>query len=203
MPYTQRRARTPPGAIFRSMALLKGDRFSVAALVALMSAAALGAYASSATARTPTAKTQTSKRALLQSRQLWATIDVCNAPDQPSRVGVRGSMPGDGQAGDTMYMRFRLQYLSSTTKHWVDLTTEANSGYVAVGRGKSTRQGGNTFQLIPVPGRPAFILRGVVSFQWRRGATIVATAARGTTAGRHSLAGADPAGFSAATCAIG
>jgi hypothetical protein len=201
MPFTQRRARTLPGAIFRSMALLKGARFSVAALLALMSAAALGAYASPATAGAPTAKTQTSKQALLQSRQLWATIDVCNAPDQPSRVGVRGSMPGDGQARDTMYMRFRLQYLSSTTKQWVDLTTEAS--YVAVGRGKSTRQGGNTFQLIPVPGRPAFILRGVVSFQWRRGATIVATAARGTTAGRHSLAGADPAGFSAATCAIG
>ena len=27
---------------------------------------------------------------------------------------------------------------------------------------------------MPVPGKPAFMLRGVVSFQWRRGATVVA-----------------------------
>lgn len=185
------------------MVSLKPARSSVAALVVLMSAPALGAYASSPPTKAPAARAMTSKRSLLQSPQLWATIDVCNPADAPDMVGVRGSMPGDGRSNEIMYMRFRLQYMNATTKHWVDLTTEASSGFVAVGRAKSTRQAGRSFQLIPVPGKPAFALRGVVSFQWRRGATVVNSASRPTTAGRQSLAGADPAGFSAATCSIG
>ncbi len=195
---------TPLSGIFRGMVSVKPLSFCAAALVALMSACAAGAYASPAsTAKSSIAKTATSKHSVLQSTQLWATIDVCNPPDQPDTVGVRGSMPGDGQNGQIMYMRFRLQYLSTTTKQWVDLTTEAGSGFVAVGRAKATRQAGRSFQLVPVPGKPAFMLRGVVSFQWRRGSTVVNSASRPTTAGRQSLAGADPAGFSAATCSIG
>ncbi len=42
------------------------------------------------------------------------------------------------------------------------------------------------------------MLRGVVSFQWRHGTTVEYTVSRPTTAGHQSLAGADPAGFSAA-----
>jgi hypothetical protein len=177
-------------------------RFSVAALLPLLVVLALGAYAARWTAQASAANTETSKHSLLASTQLWATIDVCNAPDQPDTVGIRGSMPGDGEAGQIMYMRFRLQYMASG-KHWVDLTTEAGSGWVAVGRAKATRQAGRSFQLVPVPGKPAFMLRGVVSFQWRRGATVVTSVSRPTTAGRQSLAGADPAGFSSATCSIG
>ncbi len=180
----------------------KPVRSSVAALLALTAALALGGYAAGWTAQASAAKTETSKRSLLASTQLWATIDVCNPPDQPDTVGIRGSMPGDGQSGQIMYMRFRLQYMSSS-KHWVDLTTEAGSGWVAVGHAKATRQAGRSFQLVPVPGKPAFMLRGVVSFQWRRGATVVTSVSRPTTSGRQSLAGADPAGYSSANCSIG
>lgn len=137
--------------------------------------------------------------ALLTSRELWATIDVCNPTDQPYYVGIRGSMPGDGQSHDRMYMSFRLQYLDSATGHWVNLVG-ASSSFVAVGAGRAARQGGRSFQL--VPGKAAYTLRGVVDFQWRRGSTVLQSTARPTTAGHHSLAGADPAGFSAATCPI-
>jgi hypothetical protein len=139
---------------------------------------------------------------LLRSRLLWSTIDVCNAPDQPNTVGVRGSMPGDHQAHDTMYMRFRLQYMNATTKTWTDLS-KASASYAAVGSGASARQAGRSFQLNPVAGQPAFSLRGVVSFQWRHGSTVLAQVSRTTSAGRDSLAGSDPAGFSAASCLIG
>jgi hypothetical protein len=179
----------------------KPVRSLMAALLPLMALLALG-YATGWTAQASAANTETSKRSLLASTQLWATIDVCNAPDQPDTVGIRGSMPGDGEAGQIMFMRFRLQYMASS-KHWVDLTTEAGSGWVAVGHAKATRQAGRSFQLVPVPGKPAFMLRGVVSFQWRRGATVVTSVSRPTTAGRQSLAGADPAGFSSANCSIG
>jgi hypothetical protein len=144
-----------------------------------------------------------SAHALDRSRELWATIDVCSPPEELNTVGVRGSMPGDGQAKDAMYMSFRLQYEDSATGRWVDLESAATPPFVAVGTGKSARQAGRSFQLVPVAGKPPFTLRGVVSFQWRRGTTIMHTVSRPTTAGQLSLAGADPAGFSAATCVIG
>ncbi|HST34451.1 MAG TPA: hypothetical protein VLJ80_13145 [Solirubrobacteraceae bacterium] len=140
--------------------------------------------------------------ALLRSRLLWSTIDVCNAPDQPNTVGIRGSMPGDHQAHDKMYMRFRLQYMNAATKTWTDLS-KASAGYAAVGSGAAARQAGRSFQLNPVAGQPAFTLRGVVNFQWRHGSTVLAQVSRATSAGRDSLAGSDPAGFSAASCLIG
>jgi hypothetical protein len=139
---------------------------------------------------------------LLQSRLLWSTIDVCNASDQPDTVGIRGSMPGDGRPHDSMYMRFRLQYLNTTTKRWTDLTGAASAA-VFVGPGSSARQAGRSFTLARVAGRPALTLRGVVGFQWRSGATVMQATSRPTTAGRHSLAGADPPNFSAAACSIG
>jgi hypothetical protein len=45
-------------------------------------------------------------------------------------------------------------------------------------------------------------LRGVVDFQWRHDRTIVQSATEPTSTGHRSLAGADPQGFSAATCII-
>jgi hypothetical protein len=142
-----------------------------------------------------------SNHALLTSHELWGTIDVCNPPDQPNEVGIRGSMPSDGQTGDKMYMSFRLQYLSAS-KRWVDLAGAATPHFVSVGRA-TARQGGRSFQLMPVPGKPATTLRGVVEFQWRRGRTVLLKTSRPTTAGHQALAGADPAGFSAASCLIG
>lgn len=140
---------------------------------------------------------------LMRSRLLWATIDVCNASDQPDTLGVRGSMPGDRDAQDTMYMRFRLQYMNEKTKAWTDLAGGVSPSWSSVGSAASARQGGRSFQLSPVAGQPALTMRGVVSFQWRHGTTVLAQTSRPTSAGRESLAGADPAGFSAATCSIG
>jgi len=200
MPNAHRRETTAPSGIFRSMLSPKPVRLPVAALLPLLAVLAFGVDAAGWTAQVSAANTETSKRSLLASTQLWATIDLCNPPDQPAMMGVRGSMPGDGESGQTMYMRFRLQYMNAS-KHWVDLPTEAPSAWVVVGRAKETRQAGRSFQLVPVPDKP-FILRGVVSFQWRRGATVVTSVSRPTTAGHRSKAGADPPGFSSVTCSI-
>jgi hypothetical protein len=140
---------------------------------------------------------------LLSSRELWATVDVCNPAHQRDTVGIRGAMPGDGQANDRMYMSFRLQYLNPVTGHWTNLLSSASASYVPVGGAASARQGGRSFQLVPpAAGKPAVTLRGVADFQWRRGKTIVEQAERTSTAGHKSLAGADPAGYSAASCVI-
>jgi hypothetical protein len=171
---------------------------SATALLALAPGASIAGAETGARAAHPI-----DTQALYRSRLLWATIDVCNATDQPDTLGVRGSMPGDGEAHDTMYMRFRLQYMNTTTKAWTDLANGVSPHYASVGTGASARQGGRSFQLSPVAGQPAVTMRGVVSFQWRRGSTVLAQISRPTTPERHALAGSDPEGFSAASCVIG
>jgi hypothetical protein len=144
----------------------------------------------------------TPAHALLHSRELWATVDVCNPRDQPNTVGIRGSMPGDGNAKDVMYMRFRVQYLDATTHQWIDLSKEADSGFVQVGSAQLARQAGRSFQFASSASKTAFTLRGQVVFQWRKANTVLLTTSVATTAGHTSLAGADPKGFSAATCKL-
>jgi hypothetical protein len=181
------------------MATGRGLMIPLALLAALLPAQALARPA-----LPPRARAAASAHALLTSKNLWATIDVCSARDQPDTLGIRGSMPGDGQPRDKMYMSFRLQYLERRTMRWTDLAASGTStGFLAVGAAGSTRQDGSSFVLLPVAGKPAFTLRGIVDFQWRRGKTVLLSAARPTTAGHESLAGADPAGYSAATCLIG
>jgi hypothetical protein len=171
------------------------------ALVGSLASAALAASASSEAGKPSSSTVNVHK--LLDSHELWATIDVCNGPQQANTVGIRGSMPGDGQAHDKMYMSFRLQYLNTTTSTWINLVSGATPSFEAVGAAGSARQDGASFQLVPVAGKPAATLRGVVDFQWRRGGKVLYSATRTTSAGHKSLAGAEPADYTAATCVIG
>ena len=139
--------------------------------------------------------------ALRHSPDLWATIDVCNPPDQPDIVGVRGSMPGDGAATDAIYMRFRVQF-EDASDSWENFAGASSSAFIKVASAKKAHQDGWSFQLKPPAGKRTTTLRGVVTFEWRRGATVIASISRPTTAGHESLRGADPPNFSAATCAI-
>jgi hypothetical protein len=134
-------------------------------------------------------------------RALWATVNVCDTPGHPDAIGIRGSMPGDGRRAVRMRMRFRLQYQAPPGR-WRPLAA-GDSGWVAVGSGRlRTGQAGQTFTITPPGAGRAYVLRGVVRFQWRRGRHVVARARRVTTAGHGATRGADPAGFSAATCRI-
>ncbi|HYB22552.1 MAG TPA: hypothetical protein VED41_02060 [Solirubrobacteraceae bacterium] len=171
---------------------------ALAALVAGACAPALALPAAAAPGLT-----KAMERALLRSRELWATIDVCNPPSQRHTVGVRGSMPGDRQPRDGMYMNFHLQYMSKSGS-WQDIAGGADSGWELVGDGAAPRQGGTSFDLKPVAaGKPAQTLRGVVEFQWRRAGKVLLSTSMPTSAGHRSLAGADPADYSAASCVIG
>lgn len=174
---------------------------ALAALACVAASALLAPAYAADTTRAQTRASSVTVTALLRSRLLWATIDVCNPADQPDTVGVRGSMPGDGQVNDRLYMSFQLQSADASTHQWVDLP-DAATAFVSVGGARTARQGGQSFTLTPAPGKPAFSLRGVVSFQWRRGKHVIASAWRATSAARASNAGADPAGFSAASCQI-
>lgn len=139
-------------------------------------------------------------RAVLHSPELWATINVCDTPKQPGRVGVRGSMPGDGHPRDQMWMSFHLQYLNASGE-WLEVEGANSSGFIKVGAADVTRQFGETFTLKPRPGKSGFQLRGEVDFRWTRDKHIVLSAHRETTAD-HEAEGAEPKRYSAADCTV-
>lgn len=141
-----------------------------------------------------------SMHALERSRALWATVDVCSPKDQPNTIGVRGSMPGDGHTGDLLYMRFRIQYQEPSSHKWVSVAHGADSGFVKVGSASVARQDGQSFRFA---GGQTFTLRGYVTFQWRRGSSVLGTTSKVTQIGHTSLIGADPKNYSAATCKLG
>jgi hypothetical protein len=170
---------------------------ATAVLAGIAGAGMLAGVAVAATAPSPG---RTPTHALLSSRNLWATVDVCGPPKQRYTVGIRGSMPSDGEAGDRMFMSFRLQQLLPATGRWRNFGPAGE--YELVGNAIAIRQGGTSFEVRSGRGQKLLTLRGLVMFQWRQSGRVIAQAQRYTTTGHESLAGADPPHFSAATCAL-
>jgi hypothetical protein len=140
----------------------------------------------------------TATRADARETPVWATVNVCDTAKQPDRIGIRASMPGTPK-GARLTMRFRVQYKAGAD--WKDVE-DADSGWVnvGVGRGAPVEYGWSfTF----APSTEATTLRGVVRFRWRRGDSLPKQSEVATEAGHKSSAGADPAGYSAATCDLG
>jgi hypothetical protein len=122
-------------------------------------------------------------------RTLWATVNVCDTAAHPDEIGIRAALPAR-RAG----VRFRVQYRAADGRwRWVQA---ADSGWH---RARRARESGWSFE---VAGDGPRILRGVVTYRWRRNGKVVRRARRLTEVGHHSTAGADPADFSAATCRI-
>jgi hypothetical protein len=133
---------------------------------------------------------------------LWATVNVCDTELYPDTIGIRGSMPGSGRKGETMWMRFRVQFRSPLDGKWHALAKGGDSGWRKLGPATAAAlESGYSFSFAPPAGEPA-TLRGLVSTQWRRGSRVMAKARRFTSAGHRSSAGADPAGYSASLCVL-
>jgi hypothetical protein len=129
----------------------------------------------------------------------WATVNVCDTEKQPDAIGIRASMPGTPK-GVRLSMRFRAQYKAADGS-WLDVA-DADSGWRVLGAAKGTPvESGWSFSFAH-PSEPV-TLRGVVRFRWRRGDALPRSAEVATEAGHRSSAGADPADYSAATCALG
>jgi hypothetical protein len=133
----------------------------------------------------------------------WATVNVCDTVGHPDGIGIRGSMPGTGDRRDELFMRIQVQYRRGDGR-WARIGRAADSGYLDLGDGDvRARQAGRTYTFMPPPaGQPAFVLRGLVTFVWRRDGAVVRRVRRLTGAGHPNTAGADPADFSEATCSI-
>jgi hypothetical protein len=138
----------------------------------------------------------------LQSRHLWATVNVCDTISHPDTIGIRASMPGAPNPKEQMFMRFRVQYFRVGDQKWHNIRNGGDSGFLAVGPAKyKARQAGRLFVFAP-PAGGSFEMRGRVSFEWRTGAKVVHSEALLTTAGHRSTAGSDPDGYSSDTCVI-
>jgi hypothetical protein len=124
--------------------------------------------------------------------RLWATVNVCDTEQHPNEIGIRAALPARHARAS---LRFRVQYhdLAADRWRWV---RDADSGWRKAGR---VRGSGWSFE---VTGDGTPILRGVVAYRWTRRGKVVGRAHRVTETGHKSTAGADPAGFSAATCRI-
>jgi hypothetical protein len=141
--------------------------------------------------------------AAAKSRAPWATVNICDTASNPDTIGLRGSMSGKGTAGE-MYMRLQVQFQRDDGS-WRQLGSRGDSGFIDVGssRSRAPRQGGQSFTLAPPKAGDLFILRGLVTFEWRsRRGAVTRRAVRRTTGGHRSAAGADPPGFTAAVCTI-
>jgi hypothetical protein len=137
-----------------------------------------------------------------QSKLLWATVNVCDTKASPDTIGIRGSMPGSGVRAERMYMRFQVQFLQKSDGKWHGIGPSGDSGFIPVGSGRfKQRQSGRNFT-IPPPRTGSFVLRGAVTFEWREDGEVVRRARKSTTARHGRTAGADPAGYSAASCEI-
>ena len=128
---------------------------------------------------------------------LWATVNVCDTKAYPDEIGIRASMPG-GKRTARLLMRFRVQYRDLVDGRWKAVRA-ADSGWRRIGRGRKPKESGWSFE---IAGAGQRIVRGVVFYRWVRRGHTTRRARRVTEGGHRSTVGADPAGFSAATCRI-
>jgi hypothetical protein len=133
--------------------------------------------------------------------RLWATVNVCDSPAYPNRLGVRGSMPGLKRRS-LMEMRFQAQYRDAGGE-WHAIRNGADSDWRRVGRRRGgSVESGWTFEFLAPRGGGEHVLRGLVRFRWTIAGTVVRRAHEVTEGGHRSAMGGDPAGFSAAECRI-
>jgi hypothetical protein len=140
--------------------------------------------------------------AATRPKDLWATVNVCDTANHPDMMGVRASMPGDGER-TTMWMRFAAQYYSRSKQMWLDVKGDGLSKWIKVGSGiYARRQAGYTFAFSAPGGGRTFVLRGVVYFEWRKAKRVVRSARVSTKGGHPNTPNADPKTFSAGICEI-
>jgi hypothetical protein len=140
------------------------------------------------------------------SKELWATVNLCDTPSAPNSMGVRASMPGDGTHA-RMYVRFKAQFFSHGSGRWLTADGDGVSPWLYVGRARyRSLQAGWTFPFGAPPAGTVFRVRALARFEWRvrRHHRWVVTMRRNrvTKAGVRGAEGGDPAGTSRASCDI-
>jgi hypothetical protein len=139
--------------------------------------------------------------AVEKSPDLWATVNVCDTAASPDKIGIRGSMPGLGKRSD-LFMRFQVHYFAKADGKWHNIEDNADKLMKLGSASKRVLESGYTFKFKPPPDGGAHTMRGAVTFVWKRKGRVVKKVREITEAGHRSTKGAEPPGFSAATCQI-
>jgi hypothetical protein len=134
---------------------------------------------------------------------VWATVNACDTKMRPNQIGIRGGMEGLARHS-RMYMRFRVQFQNSEGR-WKTLKSSSltDSGWERVAAGKRGEyDAGWSFEFRSPESGGAHVLRGVVSFEWRKGRRVLAKSRAFTASGHPGTMGAEPADYSADICEI-
>jgi hypothetical protein len=165
------------------------------ALGALLTLAALPALAYGSRSRGPTApQVRTAIHRAEQSRDLWATVNICNTKRHPDVIGIRAQMPALGFL-ERLHMDLGIEYLANHAFKPVPKTTKSIS--IAPVR-SGLHQGGITFSF---PAHTGY-LRGSATFEWSRGSKLLGRVIAKTSPGHRTADFGDPPGFSSWNCMI-
>jgi hypothetical protein len=129
------------------------------------------------------------------SRQVWATVNICNTRRHPHMLGIRGQLPALGFPA-RLYMRIQVDYWVQAKRKFMPDSHARQS--IALGtQSRGRHQAGFIWKFAP----PA-TLRGRVTFEWRLGRKVIGRTTRVTVRGIKNVDDSDPKGYSAATCRI-
>jgi hypothetical protein len=131
---------------------------------------------------------------------LWATVNLCDAPSRPGAVGVRVSVPRESGAPQ-QWANIRLQWFDGQARAWRAVRSGGDAGWARIGIGTRLVEGGTTFTVPPPQPGARMVLRGVVDIEWRKGTHVVDRARVRTTAG-HVAAGDPHRRVSRSSCEI-
>ncbi len=166
-------------------------------VLALLSIAAPAVAASRPGPSAPTrAQISTAVARVERSRNLWATVNICNTKRHPYVVGIRGQMPALGFSS-LLSMQVELRYWSDTEKRYKPLAGTKQT--LSLGSARTgLHQSGVSFAFSPHAGT----LAGVVRFVWSLGRRSIGQTVRRTSPGHRDADQSDPAHFSAGKCSI-
>jgi hypothetical protein len=165
------------------------------ALGALLTLAALPALAYGSRSKGPTAaQIRTAIRRAEQSRDLWATVNICNTTHHPDVIGIRAQMPALGFLA-RLRMDLGVEYLADHAFKPVPTTTRSIS--IAPVR-SGLQQGGITFSFPPHAG----YFRGSATFEWSRDSKLLGRVTVKTSPGHRTADFGDPPGFSSWNCVM-
>jgi hypothetical protein len=111
------------------------------------------------------------------SPNLWATVNICNGSQRT--IGVRAQMPSLGFT-TRMYLTIEVEAFFTDTGTWQP--SPGGNRSLSLGRAThTTLQNGFTFAIDPAA--TAFLLRGLVTYQWKLHGKVIGQATKVTTSG--------------------
>jgi hypothetical protein len=168
---------------------------SVAALLVAFTLVAASAQAASGPSPTTIHAAVATAR---HSRDLWTTVNVCTPRRKPHTVGVRAQMPALGFSA-WLSMEIQLDFWNKAHRRFMPVAGSGATRLVQLGIvSAGLEQGGYNF-VLPVH---AGLLRGTVTYRWRRNGQLLLTQTRHTVAGHPRADQGVPAHYSAATCRV-